>query len=396
MSGPAKFLPPTVERSPEMVLLLACLRWPVSAETRNAVSGAAAVPLDWNLFVALLIRHRVFALALHGLNSAGIKPPAQQSASINSLAQKASMGELHLAGEVERLLNGLWTAGVEPQVLKGIAVSMQAFGQLGLRFNRDIDLLVSPESVPAASAILEALNYIRIEPPANARQVRLARWMRLHKDLVYQHQIHRHIVELHWRLFDNPHLLPLGKNAGPSLVPYRRGFSIPTLPTDVGLLYLCLHGAQHAWSRLKWLADVSAILVKLAPDALMAVYQAARKDGLQRPAGLAMLLCNELLGISIPVAIIEHARSDWRVRSLENTAYHAIFDGGGQELEDRALGSTWKNLSHYLIVDNLRYKASELWFDMADGRTGADASSGPLGAVTRPFRWLARQGRLAR
>jgi hypothetical protein len=385
-----------VDRSAEMALLLACLRWPVSEDSRRAVRSAATALIDWGLFVGLLTRHRVFALAQHGLNSADVRPPPEHAAQISSLAQQASWAELHLAAEVERLLNALQKAEMTPLVLKGIAVSMKAFGQLGLRFNRDIDLLVWPEQVAAASAILEALNYSRIEPAETVGEAGLARWMRGHKDLVYRHRTHGHIVELHWRLFDNPHLLPLKSNGTPALVPYREGVSIPTLPTDIGLLYLCLHGVQHAWSRLKWLADVGAIFARLDADALLAFYQTAQGEGLQRAAGLALLLSTDLLSVPVPADIVEAARSDWRVRSLEKTAYHAIFDGGSQEIEDRVLGSTWKNLSHYLITDNFQYRVSELWFDMADGRADAEAVSGPLSPITRPFRWLAKQRKLAR
>ena len=36
--------------------------------------------------------------------------------------------------------------------------------------------------------------------------------------------------------------------------------SIPTLSTEMLLVYLCLHGAKHAWERIEWIYDIDRLI----------------------------------------------------------------------------------------------------------------------------------------
>src|SRR5690606_21042563 len=108
-----------------------------------------------------------------------------------------------------------------------------------------------------------------------------AAWVRAHKDMVFAHPGHRTIVELHWRLFDNRHLYNPATDQ-PARVQLTPCAAVWTLAPEAAFLYLCLHGAQHAWSRLKWLADVAALVAKLDEAELTRRYAAARARGLHR------------------------------------------------------------------------------------------------------------------
>lgn len=77
------------------------------------------------------------------------------------------------------------------------------------------------------------------------------------------------IVELHWRLTNNPRLLP--PEAARSRQKIVLGdFAGVTLGPDDLLLYLSVRGAKHHWFRLKWLADVHALLARCDAGALAA------------------------------------------------------------------------------------------------------------------------------
>ena len=43
---------------------------------------------------------------------------------------------------------------------------------------------------------------------------------------------------------------------------------IATLPPSRLLLYLCVHGALDGWLRLKWLADIGALVHAMTPEQL--------------------------------------------------------------------------------------------------------------------------------
>jgi hypothetical protein len=143
---------PAIPASPEAALLLACLRWPVSAEMRMRVASLARADLDWALFAALVVRHRVFGLVEHALRSAGVTIPEPQRAALCDRAQRTSWSELIMAGELRAIQDDLRVGGVQPTILKGLALSIKAYGRLGLRYNRDIDLLVPWSDVKTACA----------------------------------------------------------------------------------------------------------------------------------------------------------------------------------------------------------------------------------------------------
>lgn len=81
-----------------------------------------------------------------------------------------------------------------------------------MRTSRDIDILVAPRDAPAALVVLEAMGFYRRDAEAALPEL-----MRLRKDVELLHDGRRQIIELHWRLFDNPCLLPLL----PDMVPGR-------------------------------------------------------------------------------------------------------------------------------------------------------------------------------
>jgi hypothetical protein len=73
-------------------------------------------------------------------------------------------------------------------------------------------------------------------------------------------------------------------------------------------VYLCVHGAGHAWARLNWLADVAALLSTRGDRDLEALYRGAQKAGAGRCVGQAMLLCTRSLGFELPASLDQELR----------------------------------------------------------------------------------------
>jgi hypothetical protein len=380
-----------IELTPEFTLLAAAVACAISPDRAGAVRAASLAPVDWSLVAALAERHRIPGLLRRGLAEAGVEPPAAEFAALAARADRIAMSELFLAGEVVRLQGRFEAAGLRPLVVKGVAVAMAAFGQLGLRLNRDIDLLVAPDQVASGAAVLEAAGYKRKEPSAEASSGAVAAWIRTHKDMVFVHPSHRTIVELHWRLFDNRHLYapPTGE---PARVALSERAAVWTLPPEPAFLYLCLHGAEHAWSRLKWLADVAALAVQIEEAELARRYAAAKARGLHRAMAQALLLAERLFGFPAPSAVRLDAEADARLRWLVGVGLRCMTDGGPAELESRAFGTTLKNLSHYVLAGGLRYWLSEAVFDLTDV-SGADLPPAlrAAGPFARPAAWIWRR-----
>lgn len=387
---------PATPTSREMALLLACLRWPVSAEVSLVIARLAQRELDWTFFLALVGRHRVFGLVEHSLRGAGVTIPEPQKSSLCDQAKRTSWSELILAGELRAIQDGLQASHVQPTILKGVALSMKAYGRLGLRYNRDIDLLVPWGAVKTACDLLENRGYERIEPPAKAGAAEVERWLRRQKDLVYEHAAKGLMVEIHWRLFDNPHLLRFEDHGRRDKVAISADFMVETLPADLDLIFICAHGAHHAWSRLKWIVDVNAIFAQMSPDEMLRVYSAARTMNVHRMVAQALILCSSLLGLAIPAEVVADQRADWRIRALARVARHIILARGATEIEETALGSTPKNIAHYLLTDGFAYFINEILFDLTD-LSGTRVGNAPLVLVPviRVYLWFARHMKMS-
>lgn len=87
--------------------------------------------------------------------------------------------------------------------------------------------------------------------------------------------------------------------------------------------YLCVHGAYHRWSRLKWLADLNAMLTATGADVAQ-LYRHAQKVGAGLCAGQALLLCRRLFDLPLPAAIAAELEADKRAARLADIALRAM------------------------------------------------------------------------
>lgn len=354
---------------------------PVSAEANNDA--------DWGALVRLAERHRVvpaLAAAVAGRQYAAPEPVA---AYLAAMARQAAFDELALAATVREIVNAFARNGTDLMLLKGVPLSLMIHGRLGMRTSRDIDLLIKPQNVPAALDILKAMGfYIR------NGEATLPMLMRRHKDVEMLHDGRRQIGELHWRLFDNPCLLPLPNDMVPARVTLPSGELCAVLPERINMLYLANHGAQHGWSRLKWLIDFAALLAPMGASGIAGFYEGTSLAEGRRSVAQALLLCGALFGWSMPDAVRLDAGKDWRIRALRRIGLNVLAGGGEREIEAMPFGTTRKNISHYLIRSSPRYLWNELIFDLND-TSGLPAGSRwrKWGAAGRLAGWIGRAGR---
>lgn len=349
--------------APEIRFVAACLAWPRGPQ-RNADLAARAVPdLDWTKVLALSERHRVVGLVAFALRMAEVCDPPWFAAEIQRRGQVVALRELAMSAEMSRVNRRFAAAGITPLVLKGLSVAVQYYHRVGLRQNRDIDLLITPDQVAKAATILVADGYEQIEPAEQLSGRELQVWMRSHKDLVFRNSKSNVIVELHWRLFDNAQLTGL-LGSSPAVAVTGAGFH--TLSATAAFAYMSVHGSQHAWSRLKWLADFGALCAVLGSRQVEAFYQELRRAGLGGAAAQGLVLCEELLGIPMPAMVRDDATRSLRLQALTGLARRALASSQHSELEDTPFGSTWKTLSHYLIGARPSYWIRQFLLDASE------------------------------
>ena len=282
---------------------------------------------------------------------------------LTARANEVALQELAMAAELGRLIHSLTTAGLKPVVLKGVSVAVQAYGRLGLRQNRDIDLLVRPAEVMPALTCLAGLGYTAFEPPDAFDPQAFVAWGKRHKDVALRKGPFGPIVELHWRLFDVERSANGHEQISLSSVHLPGVGEILCLAPTTALIYMCEHGAEHAWSRLKWLADLNALLGRMTPEEVVGAYSESRELGRWRAVAIGIHLAAALMEGSRYPDVEADARRG-KTRWLGWAAVEALNIGEREEFELHPYGSTIKTASRYLLSDDWRFLGRQLAADL--------------------------------
>lgn len=378
------------------VLLLLVDPWLVGRERELAERLAACGAIDWPAVIAHASRHRItpfLANRIAQLADGPIEQAALPQASIRDLQQeqlRARAAEMAMLGEIRRLDRMFAARHVDVLLLKGLALSARCYEALGQRINHDIDLVLDPADLDVADGTMRAAGYRRIEPAEEASPAECLASTRRSKDWVYAPRSGRgHLVEIHHRLFDNETLCRPDVMARAQRIDLFGQCVVRTLGPDDELPYLALHGALHAWSRLKWLIDFGLLLRQRTPDEIGELLKSERG----RPAAAALhqgiALCERLFKAA---DIRPRCARPWQTGLLSHVALASIARHGTRELEETRFGTTFKNLSHYLLWPRLGYVLAELRFDISDEtRDDPQASQSILPFwIRRPAAWLSR------
>lgn len=277
----------------ELRLVAACCRPGAERVADDAVGRLATHPgLDGKALLATVARHRVAPQVRAALQKAGVQLDPVTSAGLRDMASRAAMRSLLLAGESVALQTAFDQAGLHATFVKGTALACLIHEDIGLKDSWDIDLLVAPDQVDAAIALLTGRGYVLHRPEGLSAEA-FARYRTVSKECVLLHPVRRVFVELHWKLVDNPHELVGLVLSHTRWVSVASG-QLRTLADAELFAYLTVHGTRHSWSRLKWIADVAAFLRERSEAEVWRLRDDAVAMGGGRGPDVALQLCSLL------------------------------------------------------------------------------------------------------
>ena len=365
MSGEAASFESANPVSREVRLAAACCRWPPAEERDERIRALASEAVDWPLWLRVVKRQRVVGLARDALEHAGVEPPPAVDAVLGQVSRGIATKNLKVLGESVRL-EALFRARAIPVVfLKGVALAQLAYGSISSKHGRDIDLLVPESAALEAWRLLEAEGYglgagLEGLGPAQRRAV-----VRYSPELEFIHRGDRLPLDLHWRPTQNPALLDtrgIWERTQP--VAFEGGRQLPTLGETDLFAYLCAHGGMHAWARMKWLADVNALVSRRSLAEVEALYRAAQARGPGLCAGQALLLCRMLFDLPLPAGLERELRANRRIRRLARIALEVMIGrDGATEREDLKLSGLSRYLTYLsllLLGDSWGYYGAQL------------------------------------
>ena len=203
-------------------------------------------------------------------------------------------------------------------------------------------------------------------------------------------------IDLHWSLAPSYFCHGLDMDGiWTRLAPVQvAGRAVQTLGNEDLSIFLCVHGAKHAWYSLHWLSDLARLIDRAAIDwdALTARACARR---ISRMVFAGLLLAVDLLGAGVPAGIVERLRSHSAAAALAERVRTRL-------LANLPAPSATRELTQFQL-DLLERPVDKfcLCWSMLEP-AAADFASLPLPAplfpvyyALRPLRLIAKYGALA-
>ena len=234
-------------------------------------------------------------------------------AALNAERQRIVIRALALGAGLKRLVAGFTARGLQPLALKGPALAVQAYGNLGARGGVDLDVLLPAEQWPEGLAVLQDMGY-HMAPGQQWPLPDAAH------ELVLTHE-QQPRIELHRRLLRHQHLFHAPQRI--TQVLDLQGTEVTCLAPAYALPYLIAHASQHCFRRLIWLMDIYALLQRADLDLELLASQ-VKRSGTCAMLDTCLSLLTVLFGLLAPAPLQQVRRPCRASREMVELALDAL------------------------------------------------------------------------
>jgi len=150
-----------------------------------------------------------------------------------------------------KVLELLANAGIEAMPFKGPALAVQAYGDLSMRSFSDLDIVIHRRDFEKVYINLVKSGYF-CALSSNQAQILLKTGI----ELTFNQPEHH--IDIHWSFAHKFVVLNLDTDGlfAKSINIHILEKNFHGLPPEDTLLLLCIHGSNHYWCNLKWIADI--------------------------------------------------------------------------------------------------------------------------------------------
>ena len=304
----------------ELKLVLLCSQVKIREKDLPAIQQLLAGAIDWDLFLNLAEHHRVYPLVYQSLSTlVNSVVPEHVIGVLRKKGWENSSKTLQMTGELVKVLQAMEENGIRTIVLKGFPLGSMLYGNLALRPSRDLDILVWPEDLERARNAVENLGYEQMSPSSVMTPEQVQNWMKKNHHFGYWHRDQEICLELHWRLGHYGLEMPLQEIENSLAEVKIGGQAVCVLGTEEQLLFLILHGAGHAWFRLKWLCDVG-VMLRQGAFSWERLYGLSEHLGVEALLNQAVMLALHLLQAPVPDRVVKRITKDRKAQNLVGMA----------------------------------------------------------------------------
>jgi Uncharacterised nucleotidyltransferase len=256
---------------------------------------------DWSEYLRLVDRHRTPAISWAVLKRVrGLEIPVKFADDLQKRSDACRMQALRHFQVLITILKSLDQAGIPAMPLKGPLLSLEIYGDVGLRQSKDLDIAVLFKDLSRAEKCLMETGWSLSTKDASL-SLSQREFLVLHgHHVTYLHPGRHCQLELHWRAsWDTPEMTD--RRWDRAITSQWNGCPYRAMnPVDL-VLYLCNHGSAHAWFRAKWLGDLARMTMAAKVD-WKAVMEEAHTANQERPVLTCLSLLNGTCGIPLPDA----------------------------------------------------------------------------------------------
>jgi hypothetical protein len=305
--------------SPEMDVIL----WSIGVrKNREAAIGKILKKnINWMKVKKNALSHNVLPLLYGTLKNLG-EPlvPQGEMNQIKSLYRNISLKNLRQAQKLHRVIELLSANGIAVIAFKGLALSIQAYGDLSPRNFCDLDLLIQTKDFNKIYDVLTAAGFHSNFPLTN----RMKRyWMVFRRDFEFSDGTN--ILDFHHQITQGPRRISLKEKIWENqCTEDLLSREIPVLSPEHSLLTLCIHGTKNQWRTLSVTADIAHLISRHPGLNWKTLVSDAKEIGCFRMLCIGLLLSRQICGLELPDGILELGRKNRKARKFASKYLHQL------------------------------------------------------------------------
>lgn len=282
--------------SKEMQLLLLSTVADLSFEQEQHLRELTLSTINWQEFIKLAIKNRVYTLVYKNLNRLeNFNIDQNVLAILERRCKKNQLDSLRQTTELVKIMGILEEQGIQAISIKGPLLGLSLYGNIAMRTSHDLDILVNIDDIKTVEDILLQQGYHTVNLSPRQKNY----YIRKYHHLSYQKG--GSTVELHWRFHEEKCYNISFKEAWDNKTGFIiSGLKINVLNNSENFLYLVLHGSKHAWKRLRWLCDIREIINSNELD-WDQIWVRANQKGISHMLEQSLALLDRLFQIKTPL-----------------------------------------------------------------------------------------------
>jgi hypothetical protein len=280
-------------------ILIACAKAALPQAPVSLVRHLGNGISDWDTVLALSIKHGISLLLYANLKR--VCPeliPVGVMNRLKRIYRNTTAKNLSYESTLLQILKLFEDNGISAVPFKGPLLAEQIYDDIGLRQFDDLDILIKKNDALRARNILIGNGYhsnITLDPTIEKKYLESENFFSFYNHNGWPD------IDLHWEmtgryLLKPVYLDPLEKELKSVDL---MGQTVPCLPDALMLVYLCVHGTSHCWSRLEWIVCFTEMLrqnISELPKALTI----SENMGCKRMLFLGLYLSHDIFNFPIP------------------------------------------------------------------------------------------------